>query len=260
MICHKCGKEYEDDMPRCLWCDAPNPEHPLNRAKVDAPSKAATAQAPTSPNVVDKPVAEQPIAPSAIEPTTSRAPTAAEPSPTPSETASAQAPASPNIAAIESEQDQDTAIEQQFRQKGFLWSVVLAGVLVSWLCHHKYLKKTDRFSTKFFLPLFGIQCGFRYLAYMLSKIDFSGIGSPGLFLQGIFIVVVCLLYWFFIGKLGFALLKKAVPNYDPAAFKKRERVGIVIGIPIFALDFIAGYLHYGTTAKMLGTWLGSALR
>ena len=232
IVCKKCGEKYEDDMPRCLWCDAPNPEHPLNKAKVSAAA---------APNV-----AEQPIAPSAIEPTTSRAPTATE--------------SFPNVSVIEIEQDQDSAIEQQFRQKGFLWSVVLAGVLVSWLCHHKYLKKTDRFSTKFFLPLFGIQCGFRYLAYMLSKIDFSGIGSPGLFLQGIFIVVVCLLYWFFIGKLGFALLKKAVPNYDPAAFKKRERIGIAIGIPIFALDFIAGYLHYGTTAKMLGTWLGSALR
>ena len=236
IVCKKCGEKYEDDMPRCLWCDAPNPEHPLNKAKVDEQA---------SPNIVDKPVAE-PVSPTAAEPTTSQAPTATE--------------SSPNIAAIESEQDQDTAIEQQFRQKGFLWSVVLAGVLVSWLCHHKYLKKTDRFSTKFFLPLFGIQCGFRYLAYMLSKIDFSGIGSPGLFFFFFFIVVVCLLYWFFIGKLGFALLKKAVPNYDPAAFKKRERVGIAVGIPIFALDFIAGYLHYGTTAKMLGTWLGSALR
>lgn len=28
MICKKCGKEYEDDMPCCLWCDAPNEEHP----------------------------------------------------------------------------------------------------------------------------------------------------------------------------------------------------------------------------------------
>ena len=24
MICKKCGREYEDDMPKCLWCDAPN--------------------------------------------------------------------------------------------------------------------------------------------------------------------------------------------------------------------------------------------
>ena len=23
MICKKCGREYEDDMPKCLWCDAP---------------------------------------------------------------------------------------------------------------------------------------------------------------------------------------------------------------------------------------------
>ena len=25
MICPKCGDKYEDDMPRCLWCDALNP-------------------------------------------------------------------------------------------------------------------------------------------------------------------------------------------------------------------------------------------
>ena len=241
VVCKKCGEKYEDDMPRCLWCDAPNPEHPLNRVKVATP--VSPTQAPASPDIAEQPIAKQPTA----EPATL---TAAEPTPKPSE----------NFTAIESEQDQDTAIEQQFRQKGFLWSVVLAGVLVSWLCHHKYLKKTDRFSTKFFLPLFGIQCVFRYLAYMLSEIDLSGIGLPGLFLQGILIVVVCLLYWFFIGKLGFALLKKAVPNYDPVAFKKRERVGIAIGIPIFALEFIAGYLQYGTAARMLGVWLGNALR
>ena len=230
VVCKKCGEKYEDDMPRCLWCDAPNPEHPLNRVKVATP--VSPTQAPASPDIAEQPIAKQPT----VEPT---ALTAAEPTPNVAEP-------SPSGSVIESEQDQDTAIEQQFRQKGFLWSVVLAGVLVSWLCHHKYLKKTDRFSTKFFLPLFGIQCGFRYLAYMLSKIDFSGIGSPG--------------HWFFIGKLGFALLKKAVPNYDPAAFKKRERVGIAVGIPIFALDFIAGYLQYGTTARMLGTWVGTALQ
>ena len=27
MICPKCGDKYEDDMPRCLWCDAPNPNY-----------------------------------------------------------------------------------------------------------------------------------------------------------------------------------------------------------------------------------------
>ena len=251
IVCKKCGEKYEDDMPRCLWCDAPNPEHPLNKVKVSAPAPAKVVTTEASPAVAEQAV------PSAAEVAPEPSETAA---PKPSETAPTQAPGSPNVSLIEIEQDQDSAIAQQFRQKGFLWSVVLAGVFVSWLCHYKYLKKTDKFSTKFFLPLFGIQCGFRYLAYMLSKIDFSGIGSPGLFLQSIFIVVVCLLYWFFIGKLGFALLKKAVPNYDPAAFKKRERVGIVIGIPIFALDFIAGYLQYGTTAKMLGVWIGRALQ
>ena len=27
MICPKCGEKYEVDMPRCLWCDAPNLDH-----------------------------------------------------------------------------------------------------------------------------------------------------------------------------------------------------------------------------------------
>ena len=27
MICPKCGEKYEDDMPCCLWCDAPNPDY-----------------------------------------------------------------------------------------------------------------------------------------------------------------------------------------------------------------------------------------
>ena len=28
MICKKCGREYEDDMSSCLWCNAPNEEQP----------------------------------------------------------------------------------------------------------------------------------------------------------------------------------------------------------------------------------------
>lgn len=27
MICPKCKRKYEDDMPKCLWCDAPNPNY-----------------------------------------------------------------------------------------------------------------------------------------------------------------------------------------------------------------------------------------
>lgn len=30
MICKKCGREYEDDMPKCLWCDAPREEEPVS--------------------------------------------------------------------------------------------------------------------------------------------------------------------------------------------------------------------------------------
>lgn len=238
-VCKKCGEKYEDDMPRCLWCDAPNPEHPLNKAKVVAPSVVVTTQAtPPMPAVTCPGVTEQ----SADEPAS---PVATD--------------ASKTVAVIDPEQDLDTVIEQQFRQKGFLWSVILAGPFISWLCHYKYLKKGDKFSTKFFLPLFGIECVSQSLFYMLSKANYSGLAF-GPFLHAVITIIVCLFYWFFIGKLGYALLKKAVPNYDQKAFKKRERIGIAIGIPIFALEFIAGYLQYGTAARMLGVWLGNALR
>ena len=241
-------------MPRCLWCDALNPEHPLNKGP--APSLTEKASAQASPGIAVPPVVKQTVVEQVAPVATETLPDAGasdikscETSPEPGDT----------VAVIGPGQEQDIAIEQQFRQKGVLWSVILAGVFVSWLCHYKYLKKTDKFSTKFFLPLFGIECVSKSLFYMLSKANYSGFAF-GPFLYAIIVIIVCLFYWFFIGKLGLVLLKKAVPNYDQKAFKKRERIGIAIGIPIFALEFIAGYLQYGTAARMLGTWLGSALR
>ena len=254
IVCYKCGGKYEDDMPRCLWCDALNPEHPLN--KEPAPSLTEKASAQASPGIAMPPVVKQTVVEQVAPVATETLPDAGasdikscETSPEPGDT----------VAVIGPGQEQDIAIEQQFRQKGVLWSVILAGVFVSWLCHYKYLKKTDKFSTKFFLPLFGIECVSKSLFYMLSKANYSGLAF-GPFLHAVITIIVCLFYWFFIGKLGYALLKKAVPNYDQKAFKKRERIGIAIGIPIFALEFIAGYLQYGTAARMLGVWLGNALR
>ena len=40
MICPKCGEKYEDDMPRCLWCDAPNPDHAAAMERLKAEEKA----------------------------------------------------------------------------------------------------------------------------------------------------------------------------------------------------------------------------
>ena len=224
IVCKKCGGKYEDDMPQCLWCDAPNPELSLNRGK--EPAATVTTE---------------------VRDTDAKS---CETSPEPSEP----------VAIITPAQEQDDDIERLFRQKGILWSVVLAGPFVSWLCHYKYLKSVDKFSVKFFLPLFGIQCVSRYLFHMLSKVYSSEMGTLGHFLLAVVIIAVCLFYWFIIGKFGMVLLKKAIPDYDPNAFKKREHVGIAIGIPFFILDIVAGYLHYSSTARMLGVWLGTALQ
>ena len=173
IVCYKCGGKYEDDMPRCLWCDALNPEHPLN--KEPAPSLTEKASAQASPGIAVPPVVKQTVVEQVAPVATETLPDAGasdikscETSPEPGDT----------VAVIGPGQEQDIAIEQQFRQKGVLWSVILAGVFVSWLCHYKYLKKTDKFSTKFFLPLFGIECVSKSLFYMLSKANYSGLTRP----------------------------------------------------------------------------------
>ncbi len=42
MICKKCGREYEDDMPKCLWCDAPN-ESPVRPTEAQEKETAESA-------------------------------------------------------------------------------------------------------------------------------------------------------------------------------------------------------------------------
>lgn len=51
MICPKCKRKYEDDMPKCLWCDAPNP----NYGAEDSPENETK---PESPKHENKPAAE----------------------------------------------------------------------------------------------------------------------------------------------------------------------------------------------------------
>lgn len=177
IVCKKCGGKYEDDMPRCLWCDALNPEHPLNRDKEPA-SLTEKASAQASPGIAERPVVKQTVVEQVAPVATETLPDAGasdikscETSPEPGDT----------VAVVEPGREQDVAIERQFRQKGILWSVVLAGPFISWLCHYKSLKLVDRFSTKFFLLLFGIQCAYNYMAFLLSKLDLSGIGGIGLF-------------------------------------------------------------------------------
>lgn len=36
MVCPKCNRKYEDDMPRCLWCDAPNLNYGKNEKEIPA--------------------------------------------------------------------------------------------------------------------------------------------------------------------------------------------------------------------------------
>ena len=44
MICPKCGEKYEDDMPRCLWCDAPNPDYAAAMELLETEKKSECAR------------------------------------------------------------------------------------------------------------------------------------------------------------------------------------------------------------------------
>ncbi|SHM75414.1 hypothetical protein SAMN05720472_2105 [Fibrobacter sp. UWR3] len=47
MICPKCKRKYEDDMPKCLWCDAPNPNYGKEEIpEQDTAPVVATSAAP----------------------------------------------------------------------------------------------------------------------------------------------------------------------------------------------------------------------
>ena len=47
MICKKCGRKFDDDMPKCLWCDAPNPKYETPDAEAEStPEKPKASEPP----------------------------------------------------------------------------------------------------------------------------------------------------------------------------------------------------------------------
>ena len=63
MICPKCKRKYEDDMPKCLWCDSPNPnfgneEEPETEPERKPEQTAAPEpkKAPVKAKPIEKPV------------------------------------------------------------------------------------------------------------------------------------------------------------------------------------------------------------
>ena len=47
MICKKCGRKFDDDMPKCLWCDAPNHKYETPDAEPEStPEKPKASEPP----------------------------------------------------------------------------------------------------------------------------------------------------------------------------------------------------------------------
>lgn len=56
MICKKCGRKFDDDMPKCLWCDAPNPKYSAEDAP--EPPKESKQDSKKESKITKKPEKE----------------------------------------------------------------------------------------------------------------------------------------------------------------------------------------------------------
>lgn len=108
----------------------------------------------------------------------------------------------------------------------FMWSVAIGGPIAAYLVHRKELKTKP---LSFFWPMVGwnilvsFPCRFMdRLAEMNEPEDFG------------LITTLSLLLWivasFVIGKIGAKKIKEVVPEYPYSDYKKREWIGIVVGL------------------------------
>jgi len=126
-----------------------------------------------------------------------------------------------------------TLAEPVHPAKSFMWSVAIGGPLIAYIVHRKELKNS---LLSFFWPMFG----WTFLMNIPCKIAdrLSTMREPEDFGM---ISLISLILWFanvfVIGKLGAKKIKEVVPEYPYSDYKKRERLGIVIGL-IISVPFI----------------------
>ena len=114
----------------------------------------------------------------------------------------------------------------------FMWSMALGGPVLSWIVHHRATTKSQY---GFFWPMIGWGILVNIPEMILGALStlYEPEGTIGVF---------TILYWVWyvaifviMGKLGAGKMTDCVPDYNPADYKRRERIGIIVGVILIVL-------------------------
>lgn len=126
--------------------------------------------------------------------------------------------------------------------RNFMWSVGLLGAFIPWLIHHGELSRSTR---HFFWPVFGVSLLLQFANVVLSYL----VGFMGS------LALLCFsLLWFVVdtyvmGRYGAYRIKLCIPDYAEADYKRREKIGIAIGVFFIALWII--FLLLGSVGESM---------
>lgn len=116
----------------------------------------------------------------------------------------------------------------------FMWSIALGGPLISWIVHHRETMKSQY---GFFWPMFAWSIVLNIPSVVLSclRVIFEPDKTVGIFMILTWVWYIAEVV--FMGRLGAGKITDCVPDYNPADYKRRELIGIVVGAALIILCF-----------------------
>lgn len=221
MICKKCGREYEDDMLKCLWCDAPNDHH----VAPDPPSRQDLSEVLDVQARIDSVITRQ-----------------------------------MERASIETDTSEETEKKIAKHPAGnFMWCAAILGAvgLISAIVgasliaffHRKEIRKNLAL-TKFTSAYISSVTAQFFILNGLAKITMDAIsmhlhGEVATTLTKAVTYGQGVIFLFLCGYTGAFIIKKITPDYKPTEYKEASVCATVSSIPaVILLSILTYYLFY----------------
>ena len=211
MICKKCGREYEDDMLKCLWCDTPNNNH-------IAPEKPETINASdvldTFHNLPSQVILNQ---------------------------------LDKDEREITKSEEHQKKIERH-PAGNFMWSAAILGagglsaLLIPFYVaffHRDELRKngkTQKFIFTYFSAVFAFVVALNLISRELLKIPSTG--NVNEILKVIVNDGAPVIYYLICGYTSAFLLKNLTPDYDISKYKSISKSAVIYSIPVMVISAI----------------------
>ncbi len=111
------------------------------------------------------------------------------------------------------------------KKSEFLWSAFFGGVLISWFVHRKAFKNDNGY----FWPVFGISI----VCKLSAEVVAASIQLP------IMTFITYIIAYAGISYYARMRIDISAPDYDAEIFEKNERLGIILGLVVFAINCIS---------------------